>query len=200
VAVPRVYGIVPAAGRSRRMGRAKQLLDVAGRPMLLVVLEPLAAAHVAGVALITHRAIAEQINPACLPGVFVVSNEDEDSAMIDSVRLGLRAWLERETLADHDGFLVCPADHPGIATADFDACIAAFRQAPEQIVIGSHAGRRGHPLIFPASLRSFVESAACDEGLNALPRAFPDRVTTVECRSPAVARDIDTPQDYSEIG
>ena len=43
---PRVFAIVPAAGRSRRMGTPKQLLDVGGRTMLAAVLEPLAAAQV----------------------------------------------------------------------------------------------------------------------------------------------------------
>ena len=191
-----VFAIVPAAGRSRRMGSAKQMLDVAGRPMLLAVLEPLAAAQIVGIALVTHRAIAAQMGVAHLPGAFVVSNERENSAMIDSVRLALRVWLQRAAIADHDGFLVCPADHPGIATADFDACIAAFRAAPDRIVIATRAARRGHPIIFPATLTPFVESPACDEGLNALPRAFPDRATAVECRSPGVTTDVDTPEDY----
>jgi CTP:molybdopterin cytidylyltransferase MocA len=49
--------------------------------------------------------------------------------------------------------------------------------------------RRGHPIIFPATLTPFVASPACDDGLHALPRAFPDRVTAVECRSPGVTTD-----------
>jgi molybdenum cofactor cytidylyltransferase len=192
----RIFAIVPAAGRSRRMGCAKQILDVAGRPMLLAVLEPLAAAQVAGVALVTHRAIVAQVELGHLPGVFVVSNEDETSEMIDSVRIGLRAWLARETVADHDGFLVCPGDHPGIATADFGACIAAFRAEPERIVVASREGCRGHPLILPALLADYVKSNACDGGLNALPQAFTKRVIAVECLSSGVATDIDTPEDY----
>ena len=41
--LPNVFAIVPAAGRSRRMGRPKQLLEIDGVPMLLGVVRQLAA-------------------------------------------------------------------------------------------------------------------------------------------------------------
>ncbi len=191
-----VFAIVPAAGRSRRMGRDKQLLDVGGRPMVVAVLESLVSAAVQGVALVTHRSIADAL-PSSLPrGVFLVLNDDPATEMIDSIRLGLRAWREREAIASSDGFLICPADKPEIAAADIDGCIAAFRAAPERIVIAEQGGRRGHPIIFPGVLAEFVHSAACDAGLHAMPRAQAELVLTVACQSRGVVRDIDTPDDY----
>jgi molybdenum cofactor cytidylyltransferase len=198
-AASRVFAIVPAAGRSRRMTGAKQLLEVAGRPMLVATLEPLAAARVAGVLIVTHRDIAAQLDLSHLPGVVLAGNEDETSEMIDSVRIALRAWYDREAIADYDGFLVCPADQPGITTEDFDTCLTEFREAPNRIIIAARGGRHGHPIIFPAGLRAFVESQACDTGLHALPRTFAKQVVYVECRSEGVIRDIDTPRDYDKL-
>ena len=195
----RVFAIVPAAGRSRRMGSAKQLLDVGGRTMLAAVLEPLAAAGVAGVVLMTHAELAGQLDLARLPDVHIARNDDAQSEMIDSIRIGLHAWRQRETIADSDGFLVCPADHPGITTADFDRCIAAFRTVPDKVIVATRAGRRGHPMIFPNALVPFVESPACDQGLNALPRQHADRVQSVACKSPGISRDVDTPTDYQAL-
>lgn len=195
----RVFAVVPAAGRSRRMAGAKQLLNVAGRPMLLAMLEPLAAAQVTGVVLVTHHAIATQIDLTNLPNVCLARNEDETSEMIDSIRIGLRAWRDRAEITDRDGFLVCPADQPGITTHDFDTCLIAFREAPDRIIIATRAGRHGHPIIFPAALSAFVESQACDNGLHALPRAFAQRVLFVECQSDGITRDIDTPRDYDAL-
>ena len=195
----RVFAVVPAAGRSRRMAGAKQLLDVAGRPMLLAMLEPLAAAQVTGVVLVTHHAIARQLDLTGLPNICLARNEDEKSEMIDSIRIGLRAWRDRAEIADRDGFLVCPADHPGITTDDFDTCLTAFREAPDRIIIATRVGRHGHPIIFPAGLSAFVESEACDNGLHTLPRAFAKRVLFVECQSEGVTRDIDTPRDYDKL-
>lgn len=208
--VTRVFAIVPAAGQSRRMGSAKQLLDWGGRPMLLATLEPLSAASVAGVALVVSRSIVEQLNEIKSAGgpclqtwvgesendTFIVYNDDPTSEMIDSIRMGLRAWRERQSIEELDGFLVCPADHPGITTADFDKCIRAFIDLPDRIVVAAYGGRGGHPILLPVALASFVESPACDEGLNAVGRAYPDRVLQVETSSPAVTRDIDTPDDY----
>ncbi|MCH7702448.1 MAG: nucleotidyltransferase family protein [Planctomycetes bacterium] len=209
---PRVFAIVPAAGQSHRMGRAKQLLDCGGRPMLFAVLEPLMAADVGGVALVTNRSIVERIDlieagGPCLRtwvgesenDTFIVYNDDPSSEMIDSVRIGLSAWDARESISPHDGFLVCPADHPDIPTSDFNQCIKAFIDNPNRIVIATRDGRRGHPIILPAELMTFVESPACDGGLNALRQAFPDRVLQVATVSAAVTRDIDTPDDYEAL-
>ncbi|MEW6250790.1 MAG: nucleotidyltransferase family protein [Planctomycetota bacterium] len=193
--LPRVFAIVPAAGRSRRMGQAKQLLDVGGQPLLLATLRPLSAAEIVGLVLVTHRAIAEQLGAALPPAAILVRNDDEHSEMIDSVRIGLRTWQARASVHEHDGILVCPADQPGIQTADFDACIHAFRRMPDGIVIAARAGRRGHPQIFPAALADFVLSDACAAGLHALPRCFPDRVQLVPCESREVVEDVDTPAD-----
>ncbi len=196
---PRVFAIVPAAGLSRRMGRPKLLLEVDGRPLLLAMLEPLAAASVAGIVLVTRHDIAMRVKLERLPGLIVANNEDDESEMVDSVRIGLRTWLERQPPAEHDGFLVCPADQPGIATADFEACVAAFRAAPDRIVIATYRGRAGHPLIFPAALAAFVQSPACDHGLHALPQKYADRVKLIECRSAAVVHDVDEPKDMRPI-
>jgi molybdenum cofactor cytidylyltransferase len=186
------------------MGAPKQLAVVGGRPMLLAVIEPLLASRVAGVVVVTHSLIAERLGallgpPADAPGrIQLVLNDDESSEMIDSVRLGLRSCHDYDAAYGAAGFLVCPGDQPGIHAADFDACIAAFERKPDPIVIATHAGRRGHPLIFPAGDAGFVQSAACDAGLNALPRAFPRRVLAVECGSGAVVQDVDTPEDLAQ--
>ena len=195
----RVFAIVPAAGRSRRMGTPKQFLDVGGRTMLDALLQPLLAADIAGVLLVTHQGIAEQLSLPDDPRIQLAANEDEHSEMIDSIRIGLRAWRKREQINDADGFLVCPADHPGITTKDFNRCVTGFCSAPDRIVIATRAGKRGHPIIFPAALTAFVESSACDAGLNALPRQHADHIVHVECTSAGVSRDIDTPQDYEAL-
>lgn len=199
MSLPRVYAIVPAAGRGRRMGAAKQLLEVSGQTMLQGVVEALAASAVEGVVLVTHSEIVRALGTWQAARTWIVLNDDETSAMIDSLRLGLQAWSERVELRAPDGVLVYPADQPGITPAEIDVCIDAFRVDAGRIVVASHGGRRGHPLVFPASLVPFACSAACDEGLNALPRTHAERLHVVECDSPAVTRDIDTPEDYRRI-
>ena len=198
----RVCAIVPAAGRSRRMGCDKQLLDVGGRPMLAGVLEVLERSQVCSVILVTHSGITAHIETNQFAKVSVVINDDEKSHMIDSVRMGMDAVRRSRIDSDagpHDGFLVLPADQPGIGVADINRCIAEFSTDTTRIVIATYGERRGHPMIFPASFEPFVRSEACDGGLYLLPRTHTDRVATVPCGSPAVVRDIDTPNDYESL-
>jgi CTP:molybdopterin cytidylyltransferase MocA len=131
--------------------------------------------------------------------VLLALNDDERSEMIDSIRLGLATWETQAPPRPGDGYLVCPADHPGIPTEDFNGCIAAFRAASDRIVIATHDDRRGHPIIFPAALATFVRSPACDNGLRSLPAQHADRVLTVARGSPATVRDVDTPNDYRRL-
>ncbi len=201
-ATTRVCAIVPAAGRSRRMGRDKQLLDVGGQSMLADVLDALERSRVCSVTLVTHSGITARIDTNQFTKLSVVINDDQDSHMIDSVRMGIDAACHGRVgreIPSSDGFLVLPADQPGIDVADIDRCITVFSTDTSRIVIATHAERRGHPMTFPASLAQFVTSDACDGGLNALPRAHADRVTTVPCGSPGVTRDIDTPDDYKKL-
>jgi len=204
--VSRVHAIVPAAGRSRRMGQPKQLLDVGGRTMLEAVIEPLVTSGcLDGIVVVTHGAIASQIALTAAPHLRVLINDDETSEMIDSIRMGLRALgaadqaAQRDPARARDGFLVLPGDQPGLSPTDIRTCVEAFRGSSGRIVIATWQGRRGHPIVFPRSLAAFVMSEACDQGLRALAQRHEDLVVTAECESPAVLRNINTAMDYEGL-
>lgn len=196
---PAILAIVPAAGRSRRMGCPKQWLDLNGRPLLVALLCELGASDVDGIVVVTYAEITNRLETLALSKVFIAHNDDPHSEMIDSIRIGLAAWRARRTIHEDDGFLVCPADHPGLSREVFDACLRAFRSSSDKIVVASHQGRRGHPILFAGRYVGYVESAACDAGLNVLVRNHPNEVMTIECASPGVTRDLDSPEDYEDF-
>lgn len=196
----RIFAVIPAAGRSDRMGRPKQLLDVNGQPMLLAVIEPITASEcVQGVVVVTNSHVAPSLD-LDRPKVNVVINDDPKADMIDSVRKALTHLQEREGLTDSDGVLICPGDQPGLTLIDIDHCCQTFLHNQDRIVIATHGGKRGHPLIFPGSLIPFVMSHACDNtGLRALPQQHSDLITEIECTNPAVLRNVNTPDDYRRL-
>ena len=86
-----------------------------------------------------------------------------------------------------------------IRTADFDACLAAYRARPGKIVIATRDGRRGHPIILPAELADAVRSPLCDDGLNCLTRNRDELVLEAVCGSDGILTDIDTPDDLERL-
>ena len=86
---------------------------------------------------------------------------------------------------------------PAIRVETYRACLAAFAVDPESLVIGANDGRRGHPIIFPWSLRADV--MGLHNGLCELTQIHADRVRLVETTDPGVTRDVNSPDDYERL-
>ncbi len=194
----RIEAVIPAAGRSRRMGRAKQLIRIDGVPMLLRTVRTVCAGGVQRVVAVVHSGI-ERVLGAGLrhEGALVVCNDDPDSEMVDSIRAGLRC-LSVTSTGGPTGILIVPGDMPGLDERDVRACVEGFRQSPERIVVASWRRRRGHPVILPASLAEAVFSPLCDAGLRALLARHEAQVRVVECPTSGVLADADRPQDLPD--
>ena len=186
-----VIAIIPAAGRSGRMGTPKQLLPVNGTTMLAGVVQAVLAGGVTQAVVVTNRSLWEKLTDLP-PSLTLAINDDPHTNMIDSIRIGLDA----ATVAD--GYLICPADAAGIEPADVRRCIDAFVHMPDRIIVATHASKRGHPMIFPVTLTEVVRSPECDAGLNQLVRNRPALVREVPCDSPGTVANVNTPADYAK--
>ena len=201
-AAPRVWGIVPAAGMSRRMGFTKQTADVGGSTMVARVVGTMLDAGVAGVVVVTRTELTESLALPADDRVKVAFNDDADSEMIDSIRIGLARLTDvrNDDSSAHmsrDGVMVVPADMPSLAVSTCRACIDTFVQDPDRIVIATHQGKRGHPIVFPLSVSD--EATRLDGGLKMLARTYPERVVSVETHDPGATTDVDTPSDYRQL-
>ena len=178
------------------MGQAKQLLPIHGEAMLLQTARPFFEARTAGVVVVTTSAIAEQIDWPV--GIEVRLNDEPGTEMIDSIRLGLRHWQDRAAPAEQGGFLVCPGDQPGLRVDDINACIAAYEADPARIVVATHHGRRGHPIIVGQRYWDDIFSDICDQGLRNLLKTHAPAIVEVACAAPATLSNINTPEDYHQ--
>ncbi|MHC4610060.1 MAG: nucleotidyltransferase family protein, partial [Planctomycetota bacterium] len=117
-----VYGVIPAAGRSRRMGSPKQLLPYGDSTVLETVIETVLATPMSGLAVVTHSDIVDELDLAEDPRFLTAINDDAESQMLDSIGLGIEALRGECDPAAKSGILVCPGDMPGIDVATIEAC------------------------------------------------------------------------------
>lgn len=188
----RVAAIIPAAGMSRRMGRAKQTLRIGAHTLVGRVARVVLDAGADPVVVVTRTELRNACELPEDPRIILAINDDADSEMLDSMRIGIEA-LSPCALRSTDGVMVVPADMPLLSVSAVAACIAAFRAAPRSIIKATYNGAGGHPLIFPYELAPHV--LRLKSGLKSLTAEFPEKVRLIPCDE-SVAADVDTPQDY----
>lgn len=192
-----IAGAVLAAGRSARMGNPKALLDFRGRPFVVAVLEALEALD------LKHRVVvlgpdAARVRPALAAHTcLLVENPDPDSGPIGSLRAALAALQAVRPTA----LLAWPVDVPHVRIATVERMLETYERTGAPIVVPAFGGRRGHPVIWDASLfAELTTSAAAErEGARAVLRAHGERAVTIAVDDPAVIDDIDTPEDYERL-
>jgi molybdenum cofactor cytidylyltransferase len=189
-----VTGIVLAAGTSSRLGRPKQLLDLAGRPVLQHVVETLHSAPVDEIVVVLgHR--AEEIAAAVPPNdrVRLATNPDFGSGQSTSLRAGLRAAGDRSQAA-----VILLGDQPGMRAEAVTAVIEAWGSGRGPAVQATYGGVPGHPVLFDRSIWTELERAEGDEGARGLLASHPKWRALVEVGgSPPL--DIDNEDDYARV-
>jgi molybdenum cofactor cytidylyltransferase len=192
-----IPGVILAAGRSTRMGRAKALLAVPGGEATFVsrvahVLLAGGAADILVVGRPDDQPLREEIDR--IGGrVQFIENPRADAGQLSSLIAGLNA-------ADHPGIralLVTPVDLPLIRPATVAALLAAFSSSARAVARVTCGGRHGHPVIFGRAVFDALRRADPEAGAKAVVRAHP--VLNVEVDDPGVLQDIDTPDDYDAL-
>jgi molybdenum cofactor cytidylyltransferase len=183
-----LYAIVLAAGASTRFGSAKQLVRIAGRPLLHTAVSR--AVEVAGSAVIVVLgARAAELAPLLTHSpATVVINRDWREGIASSIRAGV-ARLP----AACNGVMLVLADQAAVTAEDLKRLLGTWRRQPEYVAAALYAGGMGVPAVFPRSRFRDLSELRGDVGARALLQRSPDRVVRVPMESAAL--DIDTPED-----
>lgn len=186
-------GILLAAGASTRLGYPKQLLQLDCETLLHRAAR---LAYETGLSPINVvlGSKASELQPELrdLP-VYVLINEDWQSGMASSLRLGLQALPLATT---HAMVLVC--DQVGLCVSQLGQLLQTSSMHPQSIVASSYSGSSGVPAIFPAAFFPELRMIQGDRGARDLLRRHHDNVLPLTF--PQGAHDIDTAEDVQQAG
>lgn len=189
---PMVTAIVPAAGRSTRMGALKQLLPFGEHTVVERVISTLIASKVNRVVVVLgHRAEEIRRVLSTYP-VTITVNPDPDGDMLSSVQCGVR------TAEPGHAFLIALGDQPLITAGTVDRLIEAAARTEAGIVVPSYQGRRGHPVLIAARHREDILALRGDGGLKQLREQYPDAVYTMPVETDEILIDLDQYQEYKD--
>lgn len=171
-----------SAGESSRMGRPKALLPYRGRTFLEHLIEVTRHPRV-GVTRIVLGAGADAIRQHLLavgeagaadPANFLV-NAEWPKGQLSSIQCAVRSLPQGLT----EGIMLCPVDHALVSAEVIERLIAEFDSKRAAIVLPTFEGRRGHPVIFRASLYEELLEASAEVGARQVVWAHAEEVAEV---------------------
>jgi len=192
--------LVPAAGASRRLGEAKQLLQYRGETLiqrairLALSLQPVEIIVVTGAnrdAVAAAVAVTSQ-TVSGTTSVLEVHNPEWDRGMGGSIARGAGALN-----ADARGVLVLLCDQWRLRQRDLRRLKETWQADPSRIVCARTTDRYGPPVIFPAACFPQLRKLDGERGAREVISAHPELLHALQI--PAAHSDLDTPSQLREM-
>jgi len=188
VAAAPVSAILLAAGKSSRMGKLKQLMPLGESTMLEQTLDNLLGSKAAEVIVVLGYKAEEVMKRLSGKPIKVVVNPLYRKGMSTSIAAGLK-FVDSQSQA----VMLTLADQPYVDSPTINRLIDAFSSDKKGIVIPTHQGQRGHPLIFAKKYQAQLYDLSGDIGGREIIKQHPEDVLEVPVDCEGIVIDIDTP-------
>jgi CTP:molybdopterin cytidylyltransferase MocA len=186
-----VCAIIPAAGRSKRMGSFKYLLPfIEKKTVIECCIENLFLSNISDiyVVLSENSLLIEAVKKY---PVNILINDKENTHMADSIKIGLNS-----VKGQNKGVLIALGDQPFIQIDTYKKIIESFTENSTRIVIPCFNSRKGHPVIFPLSI---IKDLYDNETLRDVIEKHKDKVLLLNVDDEGILLDIDTEEDYNYL-
>ena len=193
ISIGGLWGLILAAGESKRMGFPKMLLTFNGRTMIENVIGNVIRSDVDNTMVVLGADRDTLIELVEKSPVKYCYNDNYKEGMLSSVKCGFR-----NLPSDFEAVLVFQGDQPLIFPKAVNTVIEAYRHSGKGIVIPVYKNKRGHPLLIDRKYRNEIEKLDAHEGLRSLAYQFSDDVLEVETDNSDILRDFDTYEDYKK--
>ena len=196
----RVWGIVLAAGESRRFGSHKLLAPFRKHPLAWHAFTAAAQAVDRGglEAAVVVCAPEDAAVEAMAVAARLKTTTSPDTTMAASLRCGLSFLAEQ--LEPPDAALIFLADQPLLLPTQIDAVLAAAARSSAQACRPRYQATPdapGHPVFLRRAAWGIAETLAGDQGFRELIAS--GRLSLEICELPGACPDIDTPADLTTL-
>jgi molybdenum cofactor cytidylyltransferase len=181
-----ICAIILAAGKSTRMGQPKMLMPWGDTTVLGAVIRTMQHAGVGEIVLVTNALIAANMTDAKIQVV-----ENDNGEMLESLKAGIAAVRPSAEAA-----LICLGDQPQVEERSVRSVCEAYQKSKVNLVVPSYHMRRGHPWLIARGLWDEILHMREDETMRDLLNNHKDEILYVECDTPSILQDLDTPDDY----
>lgn len=190
-------GVILAAGYSSRMQAFKPLLPVGEMTAIERSIAALKGAGVRNIAVVTGHN-RERLQPVISKAGNIIEayNEEYAKGMFSSIKTGLAAV--RENFADAKGVFLMPVDCPLISSNVLKTLMNSIDTA-NFFHVPIFEGKKGHPLMIPASYIDEICGYDGNGGLKAITDKYWNRMIRVPVSEEGCLLDMDTPEGYEEI-
>jgi xanthine/CO dehydrogenase XdhC/CoxF family maturation factor/CTP:molybdopterin cytidylyltransferase MocA len=190
--IPFIYGLVLAAGESKRMKQQKLLMDYHGESFIRSIVRKVSISDVDQtlVVLGSHsNEVYEEIQSFHVDSVF---NPLFKEGMLSSIQCGFNSIPKKV-----DAVVLFLGDQPMVETDVINQLVESYMKTREKIIIPVYQGERGHPVLIDVSLREEIMTLNPGKGLRELMYSHPDEVYELEVDSRSILKDIDNIKDYN---
>ena len=203
--MPRLCGVILAAGESSRMGADKALLPwppaAPGTPSLgqtflsasIESLNPFSE-----MVIVVAGKNASVIAPVVFAnGAYLVTNPAPDRGQFSSLQVGLHEVLNH----GRDAAVVTLVDRPPVNLATLQKLCDAFASAEygKWAVVPEYRGNHGHPFLVAREMIEAFLKAAPTANAREVEHQHQQHIDYVTVDDPAVTLNVDTPQDYAAL-
>ena len=166
-----------AAGRAARMGRAKQLAELAGRPLLEHALAAMSAAPVDDLVVVLGAHAEEVLARVDLHRARPLLVADWEQGMGRVIAAALAALEEPGAWG---AVVIALGDQPLVGPTVVGRLVEAWRRGAGPVVSAAYHGRIGNPKLFDRAVVGRLGGLAGDEGARGLLARHPEWVAAVE--------------------
>ena len=178
--------IVLAGGESKRLGRAKALVEVCGKTMLEWAINHLQTAGCDPIVVVAHPTLVAHFE-SLATGAVIAENPHPERGRTGSLQVGIRSL--RSSNHQPTSVIMAPVDRPG-----WNATLVRKLLDHGGCACPQSNGRRGHPVLLNGQAIDRIMSSDADEPLRTLVS-----FESVDLDAPWLSLNIDTVKDVEAL-